>query len=88
MTITKTTYLLRNAVTKEPIITLDNERDAVNLAGYLNKELNKEAGEVVKIVTTTEISEPLVTFSSPDVGRKNDWDFLEEVDAEEWEEID
>ena len=57
MTITTTTYyIVRNAITGEPLQKMEKEKDAVNLAGYLNKKHNAEVAKVVKVTSTVETS--------------------------------
>lgn len=49
-------YIIRNTTDKEPIITFNDEKQAINKAGEINHKHNKDIAEVVKVVTTIETS--------------------------------
>ena len=50
----KVEYIIRHIDTKEPIITCSKEREAVNIAGKMNKFVGREKVEILKRVTTID----------------------------------
>ena len=56
MIIIRKEYIVRNVETKEPIQTFTKEQDAVNMVGYFNKKYNAEVTEVLKVVSTIEMT--------------------------------
>jgi hypothetical protein len=55
MTIKETKYGVRNIKTNEITIYTNTEHEAIEMAAAINKEMNEEVLEIVKIVTTMTI---------------------------------